>query len=180
MARWLWSTRRAAALAEALAARPDAVLPNLGEAEALLGRGSAEDVDAAADARPRALAAAREIVTQGAAAAVVTAAAAGAAFADGAEASWLPAPAVTVRNPIGAGDAFAAGLAAALERGADLAAATRAGIAAGAASVESPLAGDLDPRRAEELLRLGLDTRRPRPIRSYRQRCQPTLSALEE
>jgi 1-phosphofructokinase family hexose kinase len=140
------------ALAEALAARPDAVLPNLGEAEALLGRGTAEDVDAAADARPRALAAARELVAQGAAAAVVTAAAAGAAVADGAEDSWLPAPAVTVRNPIGAGDAFAAGLAAALERGAGLAAAARAGIAAGAASVESPLAGDLDPRRAEELL----------------------------
>src|SRR3954470_8542378 len=35
------------ALAEALPARPDAVLPNLGEAEALLGRGSAEDVDVA-------------------------------------------------------------------------------------------------------------------------------------
>ena len=70
-----------AALAEALGARPDAILPNLGEAEQLLGRGAAEDVDAAEDAQPRALAAARELVERGAEAAVVTAAAAGAALA---------------------------------------------------------------------------------------------------
>jgi 1-phosphofructokinase family hexose kinase len=140
-----------AALGEALAARPDAVLPNLGEAEQLLGHGSAEDVDAAEDAQPRALAAARALVERGAAAAVVTAAAAGAALVDGERAEWLPAPVVTVRNPIGAGDAFAAGFAVALERGADLLAAARAGIAAGAASVEHPLAGALDPDRAQQL-----------------------------
>jgi 1-phosphofructokinase family hexose kinase len=140
-----------AALSEALAARPDAVLPNLGEAEQVLGHGAAEDVDAADDAQPRALAAARELVERGARAAVVTAAAAGAALVDEQRAEWLPAPVVTVRNPIGAGDAFAAGLAAALEAGADLLAATRAGIAAGAASVEHPLAGALDPGRAKEL-----------------------------
>ena len=140
-----------AALGEALAARPDAILPNLGEAEQLLGHGAAEDVDAAEDAQPRALAAARELVERGAAAALVTAAAAGAALADGERAEWLPAPVVEVRNPIGAGDAFAAGFAVALEQGADLPAAARAGIAAGAASVEHPLAGALDPARAKEL-----------------------------
>src|SRR5262245_38786060 len=105
-----------AALGEALAARPDAVLPNLGEAEQLPGNGAGEDVDAAQDAQPRALAAARELVERGAAAAVVTAAAAGAALVDGERAEWLPAPRVVVRNPIGAGDAFAAGFAVALEQ----------------------------------------------------------------
>ncbi len=141
-----------AALAEALGARPDAILPNLGEAEQLLGRGAAEDVDAA---RGRAAARARRRAASswsaGAAAAVVTAAAAGRRLVDGQRAEWLPAPVVTVRNPIGAGDAFAAGLAVALEQGADLLAAARAGIAAGAASVEHPLAGALDPARAREL-----------------------------
>ncbi len=142
------------ALATALAAFPDAVLPNLGEAEQLLGKACVEDVDATADARPRALAAAGALVARGARAAVVTAAAAGAAMVDASRTLWLAAPAVTVRNPIGAGDAFAAGLAVALERGADLPDAARAGIAAGAAAVERPLAGDLDPARAAVLARV--------------------------
>jgi 1-phosphofructokinase len=140
-----------AALSEALASRPDAILPNLGEAEQLLGHEGGEEVDAAPDAEPRALAAAEELVRRGPSAAIVTAAAAGAAVTDGIRADWLPAPRVTVRNPVGAGDAFAAGVAAALERGADLRTAARAGIAAGAASVEHPLAGALDATRAEEL-----------------------------
>jgi 1-phosphofructokinase family hexose kinase len=140
------------ALGGALAARPDVVLPNLGEAEALLGTGTGEDVDAVADARPRALAAGAALVERGARAAVVTAAAAGAALVDGSGAAfWLSSPVVTVRNPIGAGDAFAAGFVAALEGGADLVACARAAIAAGAASVEHPLAGSLDPARAGEL-----------------------------
>jgi 1-phosphofructokinase len=140
-----------AALGEALAARPDVILPNLGEAEQLLGHGLAEDVDAAEDSQPRAVATTRDLVERGAGAAVVTAAAAGAALVDERRAEWLPAPVVTVRNPIGAGDAFAAGFAATLERGADLLAAARAAIAAGAASVEHPLAGALDPARARQL-----------------------------
>jgi len=139
------------ALAGALPAQPDVVLPNLGEAEHLLGTGSGEEVDVVADARPRALAAAAALVDRGARAAIVTAAAAGAAVVDGAGAGWLAAPRVAVRNPIGAGDAFAAGFAAALERGADVPEAARAAIAAGAASVEHPLAGELDPARAAQL-----------------------------
>src|SRR5215207_4822986 len=91
------------ALSEALAARPDAVLPNLGEAEHMLGAGAAEDVDAAADAQPRALAAAAELVARGAVAAVVTAAAAGAAFADGARAGGRGAGAAV--GPAAAGGA---------------------------------------------------------------------------
>ena len=53
-------------------------------------------------------------VARGARRAVVTAGAHGAAFTDGAQAFWVPAPDVTVRNPIGAGDSLVGGLAAAL------------------------------------------------------------------
>ena len=129
------------------------VAPNLAEAEAALGkaRGS-ENVEAAPDARERALAAARGLIAAGTAGAVVTAAAAGAAFAasDG-PSGWLNAPEVSVRNPIGAGDAFTAALAARLAEGASLQNAARYSVAAGSASVESPLAGSLDPTRAVEL-----------------------------
>jgi 1-phosphofructokinase len=176
-------------LEAALTAGADVVTPNLGEAEDVLGRrGGGEQVEAAHDARPRALAAAEALVARGARAAVVTAAAAGAALAcadaapapadptpatadaapapadptpataDAAPAPadaaplWMPAPIVAaVRNPVGAGDVLASGLAAALERGEPLPAALRAGIAAAAASVESPTAGELDPERARAL-----------------------------
>ena len=135
-------------LAAALAAGADVVTPNLAEADGVLGTGGAgEQVAAAHDARPRAVAAAEALVARGARAAVVTAAAAGAALAVADAAStWMPAPVVReVRNPVGAGDVLAAGLAAALERGEPLPAALRAGIAAAAASVEPPTAGELDP-----------------------------------
>jgi 1-phosphofructokinase family hexose kinase len=143
-------------LAAALAAGPDVVVPNLGEAEEVLGgRGGGESVEAVADARPRALAAAAALVERGARAAVVTAAAAGAALAADGVSEWLPAAAVeVVRNPIGAGDVFTSALAAALERGEPLLAAARAGVATAAASVESPTAGELDPERARELAAL--------------------------
>jgi 1-phosphofructokinase family hexose kinase len=140
-------------LAAALGARPDVVVPNLGEAEELLGgRRGGESVDAVADARPRALAAASALLERGARAAVVTAAAAGAALAAEGVSEWLPAPVIEeVRNPIGAGDVFTSALAAALERGEPLPAAARAAVATAAASVESPTAGELDPARAREL-----------------------------
>jgi 1-phosphofructokinase len=163
-------------LKAALQARPDIVVPNLGEAEALLAGAVREDVDAPADARPRATAAARALVGLGAHAAAVTAAAAGAALAiapeavgraaiapendparsDGANDEdgpwWLAAPPGTVRNPIGAGDCFAAGLAAALARGAPVPVAAREAVATGTAGVESPLGGDFDRARMRELL----------------------------
>jgi 1-phosphofructokinase family hexose kinase len=135
------------ALAAAVAAGADVVTPNLAEAE-----GVDEPVEAVADARPRALAAARALVHQGARAAVVTAAAAGAAVAWAGEPAWLDAPRAHVRNPIGAGDAFTCGLAAALERGASVLEAAREGVAAGAASVETARAGTLDAGRMRELL----------------------------
>lgn len=142
-----------ATLAGALPAGPDVVLPNLVEAEGVLGGGAGETVEAAGDARPRALAAAEELVGRGARAAVVTAAVAGAAVAvAGASSTWLPAPRVPeVENPIGAGDAFAAGVAAALEAEEDILTAAWAGVAAGSASVEVATAGRLDPERARAL-----------------------------
>jgi 1-phosphofructokinase family hexose kinase len=135
----------------AVRAGADVVTPNLGEAEGLLHGRTDEDVEASPDARERACAAAAELVARGARAAVVTAAAAGAALA-APEPIWLPAPKVLARNPIGAGDVLTAALAAALERGEPLPAATREAIAAAAASVESPTAGELDPARMRELM----------------------------
>jgi 1-phosphofructokinase family hexose kinase len=174
-----------AALEAALAAEPDVVVPNLPEAEALLHGRTDETVDARdpGSMRARAGAAAAELVRRGPAAAVVTAGGAGAASAvrraegpaksrsperatDGggepdatgqrvADFAWHPAPAVTVRNPVGAGDAFAGGLAARLEQGEPFERAVSVAIAIAAASVERATAGDVDPGRASRLA--GLD-----------------------
>ena len=142
-------------LAAALAAGADVVTPNLAEAEGLL-HGRADETVAAGDpavVRERALAAARALVERGALRAVVTAAEAGAAVADGWLARWVAAPAVSeVRNPIGAGDALVGGLALALERGEEFAAAVVLGMACGAASVETDVAGVVVPARVAELL----------------------------
>jgi 1-phosphofructokinase family hexose kinase len=140
------------ALRAALAAGPDVVTPNLAEAEGLLHGRADESVEASPDARPRALAAAAALVEAGAAAAVVTAAAAGAAVASATGAWFIAAPRVEVRNPIGAGDVLTSALAAAVERGEPIEAAAREGVAAAAAAVEAPKAGDLDPARFRELL----------------------------
>src|SRR5829696_5570882 len=148
-------------LVRALAAGVDVVCPNLAEAEEALAAGdrvaatrSAAPVTTAVDARARAEGAAAALVGRGPRAALVTADAAGAALAMAGEAIvWLPAPHIErVRNPVGAGDVLASALAAALERGEPLPEAARRGVAAAAASVESPKAGDLDPARAAELL----------------------------
>jgi len=148
-------------LVRALAAGVDVVCPNLAEAEEALAAGdrvaatrSAAPVTTAVDARARAEGAAAALVGRGPRAALVTADAAGAALAMAGEATvWLPAPHIErVRNPVGAGDVLASALAAALERGEPLPEAARRGVAAAAASVESPKAGDLDPARAAELL----------------------------
>jgi 1-phosphofructokinase family hexose kinase len=153
-----------ALLLVALRAGPSAVTPNLAEAEAALtgahvsGGGSATDSAAPetvqvdpADARERCRDAAAELHRRGAAVAVVTGGAAGAAVATSGAVEWAPAPVVSVRNPIGAGDAFAAAYAVATIRGAAPAAAVRFAVAAASASVERDLAGALDPRRAREL-----------------------------
>jgi 1-phosphofructokinase family hexose kinase len=140
-------------LGAALEAHPDLVTPNLAEAEGLLHGRADETVEAGdpAEVRARAGAAASELVQRGARAAVVTAGAAGAAVADAFTVRWHPAQKVSVHNPIGAGDSFAGGLAAALERGDALDAAVDFGLATATASVESPTAGVIDPERAREL-----------------------------
>jgi len=146
------------ALGEALAAGADVVTPNLAEAEGLL-HGRADETVHAGDAeavRARAMDAARALVARGARRAVVTAAEAGAAAAEGSEAWWVDAPPVAeVRNPIGAGDALVGGLGLALEGGESFASAVAAGIATGAASVETDVAGLVVPARVAALLRRG-------------------------
>jgi len=139
-------------LAAALTAHPDVVVPNLAEAEGVLFGRADESVEASPDAPERALAAARELLHRGARAAVVTAAAAGAAVAWDGGPVWIDAPRVRVSNPIGAGDVLTSALAAALERGAPVPEAAREGVAAAAASVEAPKAGDLDRARMRDLL----------------------------
>jgi ribokinase len=67
---------------------------------------------------------------------VITLGADGAEVRDSAGTRRHPAPAVTVVDTTGAGDAFAGALAAALAAGADLDTATKAGIAAGSAAVQ--------------------------------------------
>jgi 1-phosphofructokinase family hexose kinase len=144
-----------APLDAALAAGADVVTPNLAEAEGLLHGRADETVEAGEVeiVRARALAAAQALVSRGARRAVVTAAEAGAAVASGDETWWVAAPAVAeVVNPIGAGDALVGGLALALERGEPFAAAVAAGMAAGAASVETDVAGVVVPSRVAELL----------------------------
>jgi 1-phosphofructokinase family hexose kinase len=140
------------ALRAALAARPDAVAPNLAEAEGLLHGRADEAVEASPDAQPRALAAAAELVQAGARTAIVTAAAAGAAVAWADGSTFVTAPHAQVRNPIGAGDVLTSALAAALERGEDAVTAAREAVAAAAAGVEAPKAGELDPARMREML----------------------------
>jgi 1-phosphofructokinase family hexose kinase len=143
------------ALDAALAAGADVVTPNLAEAEGLL-HGRADETVEAGDVeavRARGLEAARALVARGARSAVVTAAEAGAAVASADETWWVAAPPIAeVRNPIGAGDALVGGLGLALERGEAFGAAVAAGMATGAASVETDVAGVVVPERVAELL----------------------------
>ncbi|MFI5952348.1 1-phosphofructokinase family hexose kinase [Cryptosporangium sp. NPDC051539] len=144
-----------APLATALPAHPDLVCPNLEEAEAALS-GAPVDVlpiPDGADVRDRAEAAAQALVAAGAQRAAVTAGAAGTAFATAGTVSWIPAVPVEVVSPVGAGDSFVGGLALELlHHGPDAwRAAVVRGVATASASCETPLAGGVDPARAEEL-----------------------------
>jgi len=133
------------ALRAVLPHRPDVVTPNLSEALAALHGSDVETVEPDTDdVRRDALDAARALRTTGARAALVTAGRYGVAAAHAGGEFWVAAPAVVAVNPIGAGDAFAAGLAAGLERGESLEAATMRAVATGSAAVATPLAGDVD------------------------------------
>ncbi len=139
-------------LAGALPAQPDVVTPNLAEAEALLLGRADEGVEVdPTDARERAGDAAARLRVAGARTAVVTAGSAGVAVDGATGAWWLPAPRVVAVNPIGAGDAFVGGYAAAVLSGAGPRHAIAAAIGAASASVEQALAGAVDPVRAAAL-----------------------------
>jgi 1-phosphofructokinase family hexose kinase len=141
-----------AALAGALGAGPDVATPNLAEAEGVLAGHLDEPVDESGpDVTARACAAVRELCRRGAGSAAVTAGAAGAAFGDAGECFWVPAMAVPVVNPIGAGDSFVAGLVEALESGGTGLDAVVFATATATASVEQELSGGVDPRRARQL-----------------------------
>jgi len=147
-----------AQLAAALEAGPELATPNLAEAEGVvLGTGLLPVDDGSPDVRPRALDAASELVARGAGTALITAGAAGVAVAVASERRWVETPKVEVRNPIGAGDSLVAGLVGTLERGGDLKGALLIAVAAAAASVETEVAGVVDPERVRALVaKLGL------------------------
>jgi 1-phosphofructokinase family hexose kinase len=142
-----------AALAATLAVGPDAVTPNLAEADGVLNGHTDEAVDEAGlDVPHRASAAAEALCARGARSAVVTAGAAGAAYCDTGGVAWLPTVKVDVVNPIGAGDSFVAGLVRAGEGGASGVDAVTFALATATASVEQELAGGVDPRRVREIV----------------------------
>lgn len=145
------------ALAEALTAGPDLVCPNLDEAEGLTtgavleSSHPAQELD---DVRDRAIAAAHGLLARGAVRAVVTASSHGAAYADESGDRWIPAPSVRVANPIGAGDSFVGGVAAALAEGTPWPDAVQRGVVVASAAVEHARAGRVDPRRVAQLVHL--------------------------
>jgi len=140
-------------LRDALAAGPDVVTPNLAEALAVLHGAGDESVEPEGDTVvDDAVEAAIALRAAGAKAALVTAGRHGVGGADAEGTFWVAAPRVAEVNPIGAGDAFAAGLGVGLERGEDLRTAAVRAVVSGAASVATPLAGQVDAALVAELL----------------------------
>ncbi|MFN2490182.1 MAG: 1-phosphofructokinase family hexose kinase [Actinomycetota bacterium] len=139
-------------LTHALGAGPDVIAPNLAEALGVLEGTEREPVDMGAGALDTAGEAAAALAARGPSAVVVTAGAAGAVSRIGGDTRrWLP-HAVALRNPVGAGDCFIAGLALGMSRAEDLVAAARRGFAMAAAGCETFAAGALEAGRVEELM----------------------------
>jgi tagatose 6-phosphate kinase len=84
---------------------------------------------------------------------VVTLGKAGAIAGDGKTIWRAPAPAVQAVNPIGSGDAFAAGMAAAIARGESVEEQLRLATACAVANALTPLAGTVRPGDVDRLLR---------------------------
>lgn len=93
----------------------------------------------------------RELAERGARRVVVTAGKEPTLAFDGQSFWKVQAPSIEVVNPIGSGDAFAAGLLWRLLRGEDLGEACRWAAAAGTANTLTPMPGDVNP---EDLSRL--------------------------
>ncbi len=131
-------------LLEALQTQPFLVKPNRAELARTLKRDLSVDTDLQA--------AMFDLNSRGARWVVIT---------DGPQAVWVTSagqtwkfqpPLISVVNPIGSGDSLAAGLAAALDAGADVLDAVRQGIAAAAYNATQLLPCRLDPERIQELL----------------------------
>ena len=142
-------------LAGALTERPELVKVNLAEACSAMGLPGAhcddEKTATAEELVAEGLELSRRLRDAGSAAAVLTLGAAGAAgVVGGADWHVTTAP-VTVVNPVGSGDCFAAGLTLALQHGDDTAGALRLAAAAGAANAASPFNGQVDPALVAEL-----------------------------
>ncbi|HWI30341.1 MAG TPA: hexose kinase [Microbacterium sp.] len=92
-------------LTEALEAHPDLIKPNGEELAELLGEDPGDDAEHPAVALERA----RRLVPSRAAAALVTLGARGALYVDATTSLFAPAPKITVRSTVGAGDSSLAG-----------------------------------------------------------------------
>lgn len=126
---------KGAALVEALQARPGIVKPNRSELAATVGHGLTSERDL--------MSAMRELCDRGALRVIVTSGKDPALAFDGRQFWRIHAPKIVAVNPIGSGDAFTAGLAWRLSRGADLGEACRWASAAGAANALTMMAGEV-------------------------------------
>ena len=131
-------------LRRALASKPLVVKPNRAELAKTL------DTPIESDAAFRD--AIKQLIAQGPSWAVVTEGKAGAVVSDG-ETFWrVRSPKVEAINPIGSGDALAAGLASAISRGQRLPEACKLAVACGAANARTPVAGVVRPDDVSELI----------------------------
>lgn len=133
-------------LRQAAAARPFLLKPNRDEAEALFGR-PVGDLDAA-------VAALRELSARGVAMPVLSLGALGAVGMDGSGVWHAAVELEQVRNTVGSGDCFLAGMAVAVERGEPLREALRLAVACGAANAMDVETGYVRPEQVEALLGL--------------------------
>jgi tagatose 6-phosphate kinase len=132
-------------LVAALEAKPGLVKPNRAELAATVGRALEDD--------GAVMSAMREVQARGAARVVVTAGKQPTLAFDGQHCWRVKPPVIEVKNPIGSGDAFTAGLVWRLLRGEDLGEACRWASAAGAANALTLLPGELESADVERLVR---------------------------
>ena len=143
-----------ALLRGALAEGPFLVKPNLEETAVALDLSLTDDEEADAEAAVAAL------IEVGAEWALVSTGATGAMLGDASGGRWkLQPPKVKAVNPIGSGDALAAGLAVALARGETVPEAAAFGTACAAANVLTPTSGVVRPEDVERLRPAGRLTR---------------------
>jgi tagatose 6-phosphate kinase len=134
-----------ASLTEALKAGPGLVKPNRLELAATVGRELKDEADVKSGMQ--------ELCERGAQRVVVTAGKQPSLAFDGRSFWRIEAPRIKATNPIGSGDAFAAGLVWRLLRGEDLGEACRWASAAGAANALTILAGEVNRNDVERLVK---------------------------